>query len=100
MNTFPWPRFEMGSAPVSGASDRALAVGPEARATTQTPSNSDSSPANRRVPARTRKPTREARVLPKPSKKIEVVVGGGREVRRMRTEALMKMKGGLRTLGP
>ena len=45
LDTFPWPQFELGSAPAPGAADRALAVGTGARTTTVTTAASPPSPA-------------------------------------------------------
>jgi len=43
-DTFPWPQFEMGSAPAPGAADRALAVGRGAHASGATPTQSRHAP--------------------------------------------------------
>ena len=95
--TFPWPQFEMGSAPAPGAADHALAVSPGARTSTTTTAKSPPSsaaPKGCREGAAT--DTRGA-CSPQTIAKINAVAAA-RELRRVRTEALPKLKGGLRAL--
>jgi hypothetical protein len=97
-DTFPWPQFEMGSAPAPGAADRALAVGaggrPSAEATSKSP-ESRVTPKGCREGAAT--DTRGA-CAPQTIAKIDAVAAAARELRRVRAEALPKMQGGLRAL--
>ena len=97
-NTFPWPQFEIGSAPAPGAADRALAVGaggrPSAEATSKSP-ESRVTPKGCREGAAT--DTRGA-CAPQTIAKIDAVAAAARELRRVRAEALPKIKGGLRAL--
>jgi hypothetical protein len=97
-DTFPWPQFEMGSAPAPGAADRALAVGaggrPSAEVTSKSP-QSHVTPKGCREGAAT--DTRGA-CAPQTIAKIDTVAAAARELRRVRAEALPKTKGGLRTL--
>jgi hypothetical protein len=84
-DTFPWPQFDMGGAPAPGAADRALAVGTGA-------------PKGCREGAATDTRGACAPLSKQSIAKIEAVAEAARELRRVRAEALAKLKGGLRAL--
>lgn len=84
-DTFPWPQFEMGSATVPVAES---GVAPDSR-----PANISSSRKSDERGFR-----RDARAPQNAPGKIDAVAAAARELRRVRAEALPKLKGGLRAL--
>ncbi|MCO5053993.1 MAG: N-6 DNA methylase [Verrucomicrobiae bacterium] len=96
-DTFPWPQFEMGSAPAPGAADRALAVGTGARASNSTSVSAQSSIPLKGCREGAATDTRGA-CTPQTIAKIDAVASASRTVRRVRAEALQHLKGGLRAL--
>ena len=91
-DTFPWPQFERGSATVPVAES---GVAPDSRPTNISASpNSDEQSFRRDAENR----RRDARAPQNVIAKIDAVTAAARELRRVRAEALPKMKGGLRAL--
>ncbi len=91
-DTFPWPQFEMGSATVPVAES---GVAPDSRSTKISPAKKSDERGFQRDAENSE---RDARAPQNILAKIEAVAAAGREVRRVRAEALSKMKGGLRAL--
>ncbi len=97
-DTFPWPQFEMGSAPAPGAADRALAVGTGGRASTGASADSPQSRATSKGCREGAATDTRGACASQTIAKIDAVAAAAREVRRVRAEALQNLKGGLRAL--
>ena len=97
-DTFPWPQFETGSAPAPGAADRALAVGTGVRASGATTAESLQSPVPPKGCREGAATDTRGACAPQTIAKIDAVAAAARELRRVRAEALPKLKGGLRAL--
>src|SRR5690606_8971087 len=91
-DTFPWPQFELGSATVPVAES---GVAPDSRPTNLSYSPESDERGLRRDAENRRRDDRAPRDA---IAKIDAVAAAARELRRVRAEALPKLKGGLRAL--